>query len=113
METIGTLEAGTPVSMYTQNKKEQDTMRVSRETMHICTSQDEGRNSFDGAINIQSIKEIRPGKNSKDFDKWNNDTSEIESGRCFVVFYGSEFNLKSLSVVAASVEDCEKWCEGL
>ena len=34
-------------------------------------------------------------------------------GRCFVVFYGREFNLKSLSVVALSDQECEYWLKGL
>ena len=34
-------------------------------------------------------------------------------GRCFVVFYGREFNLKSLSVVALSETECDYWIKGL
>lgn len=44
------------------------------------------------------MKEIRVGKNSKDFEKWPEDSKKVEPMRCFVVYYGSEFRLKTLSV---------------
>ena len=33
--------------------------------------------------------------------------------RCFVIYYGSEFNLKSLSCVTFYAEDCPLWCHGI
>ena len=38
---------------------------------------------------------------------------EIENLRCFVVYYGSEFRLKTLSVSALSEKECELWVKGL
>lgn len=49
-------------------------------------------------MDIREVKEIRVGKNSKDFEKWPEDAKRIENLRCFVVYYGSEFRLKSLSI---------------
>ena len=34
-------------------------------------------------------------------------------GKCFVVYHGKEFNLKSLSIVALSEAECETWYRGL
>lgn len=45
---------------------------------------------------------MRVGKISKDFEKWNDESKCVDFLKCFVVFYGSEFKLKSLSVVGKS-----------
>lgn len=49
-------------------------------------------------VEIREVKEIRIGKQSKDFEKWPEDAKRIENLRCFVVYYGSEFRLKTLSI---------------
>lgn len=49
-------------------------------------------------VEIREIKEIKIGKHSKDFEKWPEDAKRIENLRCFVVYYGSEFRLKTLSI---------------
>jgi phosphatidylinositol phospholipase C gamma-1 len=50
------------------------------------------------AVEIREIKEIKVGKQSKDFEKWPEDAKRMENLRCFVVYYGSEFKLKTLSI---------------
>ena len=50
--------------------------------------------SFQGAVDVREIKEVRPGKNSRDFSKWPEEANNVKPNRCFVVFYGSDFNLK-------------------
>lgn len=47
---------------------------------------------------MREVKEIRLGKSSKDFERWPEEAKRIENTRCFVVTYGSEFKLKSLSI---------------
>lgn len=49
-------------------------------------------------VEIREVKEVRIGKQSKDFEKWPEDAKRIENLRCFVVYYGSEFRLKTLSI---------------
>ena len=61
------------------------------------SSSSASKNKFDGTVDIGSIKEIRPGKSSKDFTKWSEESNNVKAARCFVVFYGNEFNLKTLS----------------
>jgi len=50
------------------------------------------------AVEIREIKEVKIGKQSKDFEKWPEDAKRMENLRCFVVYYGSEFKLKTLSI---------------
>jgi phosphatidylinositol phospholipase C gamma-1 len=45
--------------------------------------------------------------------KWSDDAQNIKPGRCFVVFHGTDFNLKTLSVVALSEQERELWVRGL
>ena len=47
-----------------------------------------------GAVDVREIKEVRPGKNSRDFSRWPEEANNAKANRCFVVFYGSDFNLK-------------------
>lgn len=49
-------------------------------------------------VEIREVKEVRIGKQSKDFEKWPEEAKKIENLRCFVVYYGSEFRLKTLSI---------------
>ena len=72
-----------------------------------------GKNSFDGSIDIREIKEVRRGKNSRDFDKWSEETGSLANDRCFIIYYGSEFNLSSLSIFTLGVEECNQWIKGL
>jgi len=57
------------------------------------------RINYEGALELREIKEIRLGKNSKDFEKWPEESKRVDMKKCFIVFYGSEFKLRSLSVV--------------
>ena len=51
----------------------------SRETMLIVWQRALcGKNSFDGAVDIREIKEVRKGKQSRDFDKWSEDKAGLE-----------------------------------
>ena len=49
-------------------------------------------------VDFREVKDIRPGKISKDFDKWPDEAKRYENSKCFVVFYGSEFRLSTLSI---------------
>lgn len=55
--------------------------------------------NYEGALDLGEVHEVRIGKHSKDFEKWCEESRTIEFTKCFVVFYGSEFKLRSLSVV--------------
>lgn len=50
------------------------------------------------SVEMREVKEIRIGKNYKDFERWPEEAKRFENLRCFIVFYGPEFKLKSLSI---------------
>ena len=50
------------------------------------------------SVDLREVKEVRLGKCSKDFDRWAEDARKFENNRCYVVFYGNEFCLKTLSI---------------
>ncbi|TRY67123.1 hypothetical protein TCAL_13126 [Tigriopus californicus] len=132
--SIGKLERGLYVSRFHWKKKpERKLLAVRRETLlltwsRILPSVHSGqtssnnlmaggnlhRNQFDGAVDIREIREIRQGsKNSKDFIRWAEDLPLDSKKRCFVIFYGSEFNLKSLSCLTLYPDECPLICQGI
>ena len=52
------------------------------------------------SVNFRDIKEIRKGKGSKDFDKWPDEARRVDQRLCFIVYYGNDFKLRTLSVVS-------------
>lgn len=100
-QIISQLERGTLVTKFSWRKKsERKTLAIRRETRQIVWSKTitGTKPAYDGAVDLREVKEIRIGKNSKDFEKWPEDTKKIENLKCFVVFYGSEFKLRVLSI---------------
>lgn len=101
-QTISQLERGTLVTKFFPRKRpESKTLWLRRETRQILWTRPSSaaqRTSFEGAIELREIKEIRLGKNSKDFEKWPDDAKRMENGKCFVIFYGTEFKLRVLSI---------------
>lgn len=47
---------------------------------------------------MREVKEVRVGKCFKDFDRWPEESGRVDAARCFIVLYGSEFKLKTLSI---------------
>jgi len=43
--------------------------------------------------------EVRRVKKSKDFDKWSEDARRVDDKKCFVIYHGKGFKLRTLSVV--------------
>jgi len=56
------------------------------------------------AVNIQEIKEIRPGKTSRDFERFMEDARKMDAMVCFTILYGTEFNLKTLSIAGINLD---------
>lgn len=72
-----------------------------------------GRSTCEGAVDIREIKLVRPGKSSKDFDRWPDDHKRHDGAKCLVIFYGSEFRLRTLSLAALSEKESDMWIRGL
>ncbi|XP_060519361.1 1-phosphatidylinositol 4,5-bisphosphate phosphodiesterase gamma-1 isoform X2 [Cylas formicarius] len=137
-QIISQLERGTIVTKFSWRKKtERKTLAIRRETRQLIWTRtvslkplsddtlnlaerwaqdsrlDIRKPSFEGAVNLSEIKEVRLGKNSKDFEKWPDEANKLDNKKCFVVFYGSEFKLRILSIAALSDEECKLWIKGL
>ncbi|XP_053689407.1 1-phosphatidylinositol 4,5-bisphosphate phosphodiesterase gamma-1 isoform X2 [Sabethes cyaneus] len=115
-QIICSLERGTLIQkFYARRKPEKKTLMLHRETRQVTWSSpgQNSRSNFEGAFELREVKEVRLGKASKDFEKWADEAKKIDLRKCFVVFYGNEFKLRSLSVVALSEKECEMWIKGL
>lgn len=117
------LERGTLITKYYLKKRpEKKCLSLRRETRQILvnpltvagssSSAGASRNNFEFALDLREVKEIRFGKNSKDFEKWD-ESKKIDQQKCFVILYGCDFKLKTFSVVAHSEKECEMWIKGL
>ena len=56
------------------------------------------------SVDIREIKEVRIGTDSKDFERQQVELKKIDQF-CFIVFYGSEFKLKTLSVAGTCMHN--------
>jgi phosphatidylinositol phospholipase C gamma-1 len=127
------LERGTLITKYYQKKRpEKKYLSLRRETRQILVSQlsaassassssssssnatstTTARNNYDFALELREVKEMRFGKHSKDFDKWE-ESKKVDQQKCFVILYGNEFKLKTFSVVAHSEKECDMWVKGI
>lgn len=100
-QIISQLERSTLVTKFSWRKKvESKSMSIRRETNQVvwCRPSSGTKPVYDGAVDIREIKEVRFGKQSKDFEKWPEEAKKMEHLRCFVVYYGSEFKLRALSI---------------
>lgn len=99
-QIISQLERGTIVTKFSARKKvERKTLQIRRDTRQVVWKTMSGSKiSYEGAVDLREIKEIRLGKNSKDFEKWPDDSKKIDTMKCFVIFYGFEFKLRVLSI---------------
>ena len=57
-------------------------------------------------VDIREIQEIREGINSKDFERSPGELEKIDQQCCFIVYYGMDFKLKSLSVAGKEMNSC-------
>ncbi|XP_063311785.1 1-phosphatidylinositol 4,5-bisphosphate phosphodiesterase gamma-1 isoform X2 [Pelobates fuscus] len=109
------LEVGTVMTLYYSKKSqkpERRTFQVKLETRQVTWSR--AADKVEGAVDIREMKEIRRGRNSRDFDRYQEDaTVRLETDHCFVILYGTEFRLKTLSLQATSEEEVNMWIKGL
>uniref|UniRef100_A0A4W3IZL3 Phosphoinositide phospholipase C n=1 Tax=Callorhinchus milii TaxID=7868 RepID=A0A4W3IZL3_CALMI len=93
------LELGTVMTVFNLKKSqpERRTLQVIMETQQL--SWNRTADKIEGVLDLREIKEVRPGKNSKDFDQISKDQKDrYNDDMCFTVFYGSEFVLNTLSL---------------
>ncbi|MEE6509338.1 hypothetical protein FKM82_025677 [Ascaphus truei] len=112
--TLRSLETGTVLTLFYQKKSQRPERRTFqlkldiRQVIWFRTPE-----KVEGDIDVREIKEIRPGKNSRDFERYPEDARKLDASLCFIVLYGADFRLKTLSVAAFSEEEVNLWISGL
>lgn len=99
-QLISYIEQGTNVLKFFPRKRpERRMLSVRRETLQVLWARFNmpQRQAFEGALDIRCIKEVRLGKCAKDFERWIDESKRLETSKCFTIFYGSEFKLRSAS----------------
>ncbi|XP_035982835.1 1-phosphatidylinositol 4,5-bisphosphate phosphodiesterase gamma-2 [Fundulus heteroclitus] len=104
------LEMGVVMTVFRQ-KAERLTVQVIMETQQVAWTRTADKT--DGVLDLFEIREVRPGRNSKDFERFKDGKDKHSENTCFTIFYGSQFVLSTLSLGADSVEEAQKWLIGL
>lgn len=104
---ISQLERGTLITkFFPRRRPEKKVLKILRETRQLVWCRPtvtDPRSMYEGELELREVKEIRPGKNSKDFDRWPDDAKQFDQMRCLVLFYGSEFKLRTLSIAGKQI----------
>ncbi|MGH0123686.1 UNVERIFIED_CONTAM: hypothetical protein FKN15_028917 [Acipenser sinensis] len=103
------LEMGIVMTVYRQ-KIERLTVQIIMETRQVAWTRTADK--YEGVLDLSEIREVRPGRNSKDFERFK-EKQNVEEEKCFTILYGSQFVLNTLSLAADSFEDAKKWLCGL
>lgn len=116
-QLISQIERGTTLfKFYPRKRPERRMLLVRRETYQVIWSRivnTPQRQAYEGSLDIRDIKEVRVGKSSKEFERWPEETKRLENSKCFTIYYGTEFKLRSASFAAPTDKDCEFWVKGL
>lgn len=110
-QIIRRLEQGSVLTkLYPKRKPEKRSFCVKRESRQLVWDVPIAGKKFEGVVDFREIKEVRIGRCSKIFERWQDDAKKWEAGRCFVILYGSTFRLKTVSCVGMYlVYYFEKW----
>ncbi|KAJ8278208.1 hypothetical protein GJAV_G00085080 [Gymnothorax javanicus] len=111
---LHSLEIGTVMTVFYQKKSqkpERRTFQIRQDTRQIVWSRNPDK--IEGEIDIGEIKELRLGKSSRDFERYPEEARKLDPSLCFIILYGLEFRLKTLSVAAFSEEEVNMWVTGL
>lgn len=104
------LEMGVVMTVFRQ-KAERLTVQVIMETRQVAWTRTADKT--DGVLDLSEIREVRPGRNSKDFERFKDGKDKHDENSCFTIFYGSQFVLNTLSLGADSVDEAQKWLIGV
>ncbi|KAF2364293.1 C2 domain [Trinorchestia longiramus] len=110
IEEATRLERGTVVCRFYRSRPECGNLSVRRETGHIIWTTNQTKHVL---ASLLEVKDIKRGKNSKDFEKWPDESNRQDFSKCFVLYYTTEFKLKTLSVAALSESECQDWLVGI
>lgn len=54
-------------------------------------------------VDIREIRELRLGKGSRDFERYPEEARKVDASHCFIVLYGLEFRLRTLSLAGQCI----------
>uniref|UniRef100_A0A3Q3PZT3 Phosphoinositide phospholipase C n=1 Tax=Monopterus albus TaxID=43700 RepID=A0A3Q3PZT3_MONAL len=111
---LHSLEMGTVMTVFYQKKSqrpERRTFQIRQDTRQIVWSRNPDK--VEGEVDIREIRELRLGKGSRDFERYPEEARKLDSAHCFIVLYGLEFRLRTLSLAAFSEEEVNMWITGL
>lgn len=57
-------------------------------------------------VDIREIRELRLGKSSRDFERYPEEARKVDTSHCFIVLYGLEFRLRTLSLAGQCINMC-------
>ncbi|KAM7396346.1 hypothetical protein PAMP_019391 [Pampus punctatissimus] len=89
------MEMGVVMTVFRQ-KAERLTVQVIMETRQVAWTRTADKT--DGVLDLFEIREIRAGRNSKDFERFKDGKDKHDENTCFTIFYGSQFVLSTLSL---------------
>uniref|UniRef100_A0A671UQU4 Phosphoinositide phospholipase C n=1 Tax=Sparus aurata TaxID=8175 RepID=A0A671UQU4_SPAAU len=89
------MEMGVVMTVFRQ-KAERLTVQVIMETRQVAWTRTADKT--DGVLDLFEIREVRPGRNSKDFERFKDGKDKHDEDTCFTIFYGSQFVLNTLSL---------------
>lgn len=112
------LESGTVMFKFYHRRRRPPEKRIF--TLRLSTFEilqfpfpSRGRAIAEDTVDIREIREIRETLDSLDFKKGQEDIRMVDPQCCFIILYGSEFRLKTLSVAAMRREERDAWVEAL
>ncbi|XP_077389932.1 1-phosphatidylinositol 4,5-bisphosphate phosphodiesterase gamma-1-like isoform X2 [Festucalex cinctus] len=109
------LEMGSVMTLFYHKKSQRPdkrTVQIKQDTRQIVWRR-AGSDKIEGEVDIREIRELRLGKGSRDFERYPEEARKVDSALCFIVLYGLEFRLRTLSVAAFSADDVNMWMTGL
>uniref|UniRef100_A0A3Q3GHQ2 1-phosphatidylinositol 4,5-bisphosphate phosphodiesterase gamma n=1 Tax=Kryptolebias marmoratus TaxID=37003 RepID=A0A3Q3GHQ2_KRYMA len=111
---LHSLEMGTVMTVFYQKKSqrpERRTFQIRQDTRQVVWIRNPEKT--EGEVDIREIRELRLGKGSRDFERYPEEARKLDPAHCFIVLYGLEFRLRTLSVAAFSEEEVNMWVTGL
>ncbi|XP_019740106.1 1-phosphatidylinositol 4,5-bisphosphate phosphodiesterase gamma-1-like isoform X2 [Hippocampus comes] len=111
---LHSLQMGTVMTIFYQKKSqrpERRTVQIKQDTRQIVWRRSSDK--IEGEVDIREIRELRLGKASRDFERYPEEARKVDSALCFIVLYGLEFRLRTLSLAAFSEEEVHMWITGL
>ncbi|XP_051929496.1 1-phosphatidylinositol 4,5-bisphosphate phosphodiesterase gamma-1-like isoform X2 [Hippocampus zosterae] len=111
---LHSLQMGTVMTLFYQKKSqrpERRTVQIKQDTRQIVWRRSSDK--IEGEVDIREIRELRLGKASRDFERYPEEARKVDSALCFIVLYGLEFRLRTLSFAAFSEDEVHMWIAGL